>query len=303
MWSYNVVSPVDGKTYTGTMVGQPPSTGTTTIPTVVIPVRLNFQYNRVTVYSFDPTAADPGCLGGSNTGLSLTQASPVFQNSAYTLDGADLGITQYTDAFQRANFWSTVSSNLGYHTLLGGPTIAPLQTVTVSSSSFGSPAGTVYSVSGQRGTNTGNTNHAGYLGVMNINSWDPVAQSILTNLNIQGTQFPIFLFYNAVMSQGSPTNLNNCCILGYHTAVGSLTYAVAEFEGRNQTLFSGVADLHVSHCQEKNSSPDARYGGARKNQHIQDPQLATCASRRWFLPSQNRTSIYCLEPRRAFSED
>ena len=39
-----------------------------------------------------------------------------------------------------------------------------------------------------------------------------------------------------------------------------------------------------SFVKRKQKSPDARYGGARKNQHIQNPQLATCASRRWFLP-------------------
>ena len=31
-----------------------------------------------------------------------------------------------------------------------------------------------------------------------------------------------------------------------------------------------------------------RYRGARKNQHIQNPQLTASASRRWFLPSHNR---------------
>ena len=48
--------------------------------------------------------------------------------------------------------------------------------------------------------------------------------------------------------------------------------------------------------KRKQNSPDARYGGARKIEHLQNPQLATCASRHWFLPSQNRTSICCLRP-------
>jgi eukaryotic-like serine/threonine-protein kinase len=55
--------------------------------------------------------------------------------------------------------------------------------------------------------------------------------------------------------------------------------------------------------KRKNSSPDARYGGARKKPTYTEPAARMCASRRWFLPSQNRTSICCLEPRRAFSED
>ena len=52
----------------------------------------------------------------------------------------------------------------------------------------------------------------------------------------------MFEFYNAVMSEGNPTNTNNCCILGYHDINGAQTYGTAEFEGRDQTLFSGVSD-------------------------------------------------------------
>ena len=167
----------------------------------------------------------------------------MFQNSDYNLGGTEIGHTQYLDAFQRANFWSEVSPNPNYHTLLGVATL-PLQTVVVKSSSHGSPNGTVFVASGQCGANAGNVNHAGYLGVMNINFWDPIAQSLITRLGIGPGTFPIFLFYNAVMSVGNPTNLNNCCVLGYHNVFGSgQTYAVAEFEGRDQTLFSGVADV------------------------------------------------------------
>jgi hypothetical protein len=246
MWGYRIVSPIDGNTYTGVMVGQTPSNraGSTVVPTVLIPIRLNFQYRSGTTFTFDPTADDPGCLGESNTALSLTHSGPVFNNFDYDFRGAEVGTTQYTDAFQRANFWSDVSTNASYHTLLGLSTL-PVQTVTVSSSSHANPNGTVFVAAGQCSTNTGNVNHAGYLGVMNVNFWDPVAQSLITKLGIGPSTFPIFLFYNAVMSVGTPTNLNNCCVLGYHNAVGSpaQTYAVAEFEGRDQTLFTGVADI------------------------------------------------------------
>ena len=37
----------------------------------------------------------------------------------------DVGTTQYVDAFQRANFWSIVQNEPGYHVLLGGPTAHP----------------------------------------------------------------------------------------------------------------------------------------------------------------------------------
>lgn len=246
-WTYSVKSPRDGRTYTGQIVGQNPTAGGQTIvPTYVIPIKLVFRYSSTTSYTFDPTAADNGCLGQANTALSLTVQSPIFTDYPFTLVSSGDDNTQYADHFNRANFWSNMSASAStFHTLLGGPIVEPVQTVTVNASNGFFASGTVYSVSGLCGTNTGNTNHAGYLGVVNINSWDPVARSLISHLGLNATELPVFVFYNAVLSQGSSSNLNNCCILGYHNAVGSpvQTYAVAEFEGRDQTLFTGVADV------------------------------------------------------------
>ena len=245
-WSYSVVSPVDGKTYKGQIMGVNPATkpGTATvIPTILIPIRLVFKYSSTTSYIFDPTVTDPGCLGAGNTGFRLTEDSPLFNDATFVFGSTSVGTTQYIDAFQRANFWTDVSASGGanYHTLLGVAPM-PLQTVTVTSANSGTPNGTVYAVSGLCGTNTSNVNAPGLLGVMNINYWDPVARSLITKLGITDNSFVLFLFYNAVMSSGSPANTANCCILGYHDFVGSQTYGVGDFDGRNQTLFSGTAD-------------------------------------------------------------
>lgn len=245
-WSYSVVSPIDGNTYKGQIIGANPATKpgqVTVIPTILIPVRLVFQYSSTTSYIFDPTVTDSGCLGSGNYAFKLTQASPLFNDATYTLGGTNVGNTQYVDAFQRANFWNDVSASGGanYHTLLG-VTPMPLQTVTVTSSNTGSPNGTVFSFSGLCGTNTGDVNAPGLLGVMNFNYWDPVARSIISKLGINANSFVMFEFYNAVMSEGNPTNTANCCILGYHDINGAQTYGTAEFEGRDQTLFSGVSD-------------------------------------------------------------
>ena len=43
--------------------------------------------------------------------------SPVFQNTAFTFNGVDVGTTQYLDAFQRANF-STIIGGRPYHVLV-----------------------------------------------------------------------------------------------------------------------------------------------------------------------------------------
>lgn len=249
MFSYSIFSPIDQNTYSGKMVGQDPTapaSGTTTIPTVIIPVRLDFQLGRNNNIFFDPTAADADCIGAGNTALSLTQSSPIFQNSDYLYGSTPVGSqTQYTDAYQRANFWNSgVSGNSAYHTLLGVTTL-PIQTVTVSSSRLFS-SGAVFSGFGVCGTNAGNTNPSDSLGVVDFSFWDPKAQSILTNLKLQPGTFAIFLFYNAVLSEGAPILFpSNCCILGYHNVVASTgqTYAVAEFEGRENTLFGGVGDI------------------------------------------------------------
>lgn len=245
-WSYSVVSPIDGNTYKGQIIGANPATKpgqVTVIPTILIPVRLVFQYSATVSYIFDPTATDPGCLVGANTAYKLTQQSPLFNDAVFTFGGTLVGNTQYIDAFQRANFWNDVAAAGGanYHTLLG-VTPMPLQVVTVTSASTGSPNGTVFNVGAVCGTNAGNVNPPDALGVMNVNWWDPVAQSIITRLGINANSFVMFVLYNAVMSDGNPLTNGTCCILGYHSIHGAQTYGIAEFEGRDQTVFSGTSD-------------------------------------------------------------
>lgn len=249
-FSYSEVSPIDGKTYAGQIVGADPSARPAhpvIVPTVIVPVKLVFKFNATTSFTFDPMAGDPGCIGAGHTALGLTEQSPLFNDKSYTFGTTNVGNTQFLDAFQRANFWSKVSAAGGanVHTLMG-ITPMPEQTVTVTSSNSGTTSGAVFSFMGQCGTNTGNTNRAGLLGVMDINFWDPHAHTIMTNLGISPNTFVLFLFYNSVMSNGPPaTTLSNCCILGYHSIVGSQTYGNSVFDGRNQTLFTGVADTSV----------------------------------------------------------
>lgn len=246
VWSYSVTSSRDGRSYKGQIVGQNPVSGASaSIPTYLIPVRLVFKYSSTTSYTFDPTAADTSCLGNGNTAASLTQTSPIFSSYPFTLATSGDDNTQYSDHFDRASFWTSAGNPGTSHTTLGGPIVEPVQTVTLTASNSYLANATVYTASGQCGNSTGSTNLAGYLGVVNINTWDPIAQSLIKSLGLNATELPVFLFYNAVMSQGRSSTLNNCCILGYHNAVGSpvQTYAVAEFEGRNQTLFTAVSDV------------------------------------------------------------
>ena len=248
-YSYSVVSPIDGKTYTGQILGANPTTRPAhpvVIPEVIIPVRLVFQFSSTVSVIFDPTAGDPGCIGAGHTALGLTEQSPLFNDVTYKLGSTTVGNTQYIDAFMRGNFWGEVSATgANYHTLMG-ITPMPSQTVTIASGNAGTTNGAVFSFSGLCGTNTGNVNPPNALGVVNIATWDPIARKIITNLGITPNTFVFFLFYNAVMSDGPPArNLSNCCIGGYHDINGIQTYGTGEFEGRNQTLFTAVADTSV----------------------------------------------------------
>ena len=109
-----------GLTYQYTMVGTDPKHGsaTTTIPTVLIPLRFVFENGLVVDASADSIDGQTSIQGIMN--------SPVFQSYNFNLGGINVGNTQYGDAFQRANFWDSVSrQSRDYHVLLGQPTRSP----------------------------------------------------------------------------------------------------------------------------------------------------------------------------------
>jgi hypothetical protein len=129
LWNYSTVA-YDSTTYTGMMVGRSPffhGKRVTTIPTVVVPVKLTFA-DTGTV--FDPSAPD-ACAPGGVSVLSLLLKSPIFQNVTFNMNGAAVGSTQYLDAFQRASFWSLVNGT-PYHTVFSSsPIVLPVVSVTV----------------------------------------------------------------------------------------------------------------------------------------------------------------------------
>jgi hypothetical protein len=194
-----------------TMVGTDPAAGsqTTTVSTVIIPL----------IFKFGTKTASPkkkNVCYNNQSPLTLVLNSPIFQNFDYQPGGTDVGDTQYTDAFQRANFWSTVSGSApDYHVLLGTPTVAAPVTITVSK---------------KHGVFQGTTG-CGPVGVVDIAWFDGVkVPQLLKNKKIKPNVLPIFLAYNVFFYEGFPAN---CCILGYHNAVltskGVQTYSEAAF--------------------------------------------------------------------------
>jgi len=196
-----------GTTYSYYMVGTAPSTGTsTTVKAFIIPVKIKIGSD-----TFDPIAT----VDGDENVVLQTVESPIFQKQAYTLGGVNIGNTQYEDAFQRANFWGTVKSHTGYHVLLGGP--SPLPELTLSPGS----SGAVLSSNPFGG--------GGPTALMDINYFDPQAQAYITaHSEITPDSIPIFMTVNTYLTGGSPI-LNNCCIGGYHSALGGQAYSQFTF--------------------------------------------------------------------------
>jgi len=177
-------------TYTDTFVGTNPTGGaSTTVPTYIIPIKMSLS-------GFSPSPNKK--LSNGKTVVANTIASPIFKNLDYKPGGTDVGTTQYIDAFQRAALWGTVSSNTGYHVLLGTPIVKPLQTFVV-------PAGDGV-VAKEFGVK---------VVVANINWFDAKAQSLITTLGIPSGALPIFLTTQTYLSNDGTTA--TCCIGGYHS--------------------------------------------------------------------------------------
>lgn len=115
-----------GLTYPYRMVGTDPKLGskTTVVPTVIIPLRFVFPDGQVFDASTD--------LVDGQTAIQGILNSPIFKNYNFVIGGKNIGNTQYGDAFQRANFWDSVSGKAkNYHVLLGQPTVLSTQTIVV----------------------------------------------------------------------------------------------------------------------------------------------------------------------------
>jgi hypothetical protein len=240
MSSYTVTAAQDGQTYTGTIVGKKPSRGRpTTVPTVLVPVILTIVQGGQT-YVFDPTSPDPGCLG-PRTALELMQASPVFSDAPFTINGQDVGTTQYTDAIMRSQFAAQIPAGGNYHLRLR-TTIGPALPLRLRAGRSGNKTARVVTVDGtQCGTGTTTNPHA-KVAIVDLNTIDKALQGYIADNKLGPSQFPFFMMYNSVMADGDTTG-NHGVTGGYHAAADAQTYAIADFEGRNETVFKGGADV------------------------------------------------------------
>jgi len=192
-----------GKTITYTMVGTDPATSNTTtiIPLVIIPLRLVYGAANGNM-TFDPNKTKVA------NGKSVTNniiVSPLLKPRVrFVQGGVNLGKTQYIDAYQRGNFWSSVKANNQYHVLLSSPTVLKEQTLKVSPA-----AGLVM------------TNPFGSqpIGTYEVDLFDQQIQNIISAnpTTITPDVLPLFISENVFLTEGFAV----CCIGGYHSAISS----------------------------------------------------------------------------------
>jgi hypothetical protein len=280
-WAGSTVSPLDGNRYSFRMVGTSPlvpesaANRSRSVPTDIIPVRLTFQD---TGHVFDPTVPDPTCMPSATASAdSLTLASPIFRPHWYAPGGTPVGFTQYTDAFQRANFAQYVlgpgAINPGYHVMLDAVSDPPIS-ITV-------PVGAGETVA---------TGCGGATGLLGLDAWVLLVDTtILPSLRstVNPTHFPIFLFYNVVMYENG--NPSDCCVLGFHSLSPGTTlsqpwqtYATADYDSSGR--FSNESDVSIlSHEVGEwmddpyilNATPSwghiGQVGGCQRNLEVGDP--------------------------------
>jgi hypothetical protein len=197
-----------GKPIQFVMVGTDPTkTNTnTTVKVVVIPVIFEYGATNGNM-TFDPRKDQ---LFGKSV-IKAMEKSPIFASSVDFKSGSvDLGKSQYVDAFQRANFWSTVQNEPKYHVQLSVTKILKALKISVL------PAG------GSVITNPWGSQPTGEYP---INLFDLLVNRYITehSADITPDVLPLFISDNVYLTQ--QTGGKGCCIGGYHSATGTQSYS------------------------------------------------------------------------------
>lgn len=230
LWEYSIVAAQDGNTYQGYVIGRSPYYNghrTTTVQAYLVPVIITTPDGGI----YDPTASD-NCIVNppADNVMDEVENSPLFQTTDFTFtdqngnNPVDVGVTQATDAYQRANFWQVVSPNantvLPYHTLVNATTL-PAVNISV-------PPGYGF---------TNSSGPCGPFAEIDYNWWDSyVVFNLIPSLSTQGvgpTSLPIFIFDSVAMYLNDDTT--QCCAMADHGSVLNpqnelQTYIVTDFD-------------------------------------------------------------------------
>jgi hypothetical protein len=190
-----------GTTRNFVMVGPDPSQSntTTTIPIEIVPVIMTYPNYSNTVFNPKKDTYSNG-----QTVLKNFEKSPLLASVVkFKSGGKVMGKTQYIDAFQRGNFWSSVQTNTSYHVVLGTPTVLKPLKITV-----GSGQGVVEK----------NPFGSQNVGTYGFGPMDTQINTYISNHSeITPDTFVFFITHNIFLTSGG------CCIGGYHYSTSSST--------------------------------------------------------------------------------
>jgi hypothetical protein len=247
IFTYSMIATKDHNRYAGVMVGGSPLANpkvTTNIPTYIIPVIV-----VIGTTTFDPTVADTTCMVPPNdVPLTVYRNSPLFVSPAanWVINGVNVGTGQYTDAFQRANFWSIVGGS-AYNTNLSPITVLAPQTYNVPPQD----GNIIPDAEFGNGGCGPSKNPLGVEGEIYINDFDTwVTGTLLPHYpQITPGTVPLILLYNVVMGLTQPPNIAECCVIGYHGATNGppsgQTYSPMDFD-TSGIFGTGVRDTSAS---------------------------------------------------------
>ena len=150
--------------------------------------------------TFDPTQADNVCLTApNNIPTSLVEQSPIFTPTKFVFGGTDVGTTQYSDAFQRANFWNVLGEDRDvYHVLLNPEVLDPIVLEVPVEYGIGITDGLFF----------GPPAFCGGVGIVDINWLDThITGTLIPKLKdkVDPDDFPIFLVYNVYFALSLPS--------------------------------------------------------------------------------------------------
>jgi hypothetical protein len=263
LWVYDVVGSRDVNHHQGTVVGRSPfgDPGTDRIPTYLVPLVIRThaiatgfdpQTDMLTTTvagdtTIDASAPDDRCLTApNNVPVDVVAHSPMFAPARFEFGSADLGTTQYIDAYQRASFFGALGSQVDRYHLLFGPVnlLAPVVIDVPATAGVAIVDPDLVTT-----THAGGSTSCTPMMLLDFKWFDAyMTGTVLPALARHGLTtgaLPVFIAYNTFMGGLNITDLssNNCCITGYHsatTASPGQTYAVAELDRTG--FFSGPAE-------------------------------------------------------------
>ena len=147
-----------------------------------------------------------------------------------------MGNAQFVNGIRRAEFWNTIHGSVAYQNELN---ISFAGSYNVSAATVGSHGITVSSGCGQ-------------LGLLSMDWLDGFLQStvisaLTTSSAISPKSVVCFLLKNVAQGETDPPSASaNCCVLGYHNAMGAPVHTYGTIDWETAGNFDGISDASIA---------------------------------------------------------